>query len=54
MWGRGLRGWRLALSRDFEVVRVEEFDGRVNLLEVVFRDGRLLKDYSFDEILSNF
>jgi len=38
------------LSKDFEVVRVEELDGRVNLLEVVFRDGKLLKDYGFDEV----
>ncbi len=41
---RSKRG-RLALSSDFETVRERE-----NLLEVVFRDRKLFKDYSFDEI----
>ena len=52
--GKRSKMGRLALSRDFETVRVEELDGRVNLLEVVFRNGRLLKDYGFDEIRDKF
>jgi len=46
---RSKRG-RLALSGSFETVRVEELGGRGNLLVPVFRNGRLLKDYSFDEV----
>jgi len=45
---RSKRG-RLALTESFETVRVEEFDGE-NLLKPVFRDGKLLRDYSFDEV----
>jgi len=45
---RSKRG-RLALSEDFETFRVEELDGE-NLLVPVFRDGKLLMDYSFDEV----
>jgi len=41
---------RLALTRSFETVRVEEHGESENLFEVMFRDGRLLKDYSFDEV----
>jgi len=39
----------LALIESFETVRVEELDGE-NLLVPVFRDGVLLRDYSFDEV----
>jgi len=46
---RSKRG-RLALTLDFETVRVEELGERENLLVPVFRDGKLLKDYSFDEV----
>ncbi len=41
---------RLALSDDFECVRFEDIGSRKNLLEVVYKDGKLLKEYSFDEI----
>jgi len=46
---RSKRG-RLALTKDFETVRVEELDGRENLLTVVYRDGKLLQESSFDEV----
>jgi len=45
---RSKRG-RLALSCDFETFRVEELEGE-NLLVPIFRDGVLLRDYSFDEV----
>ena len=51
--GKRSKKGRLALLEGFEVVRVEEIDGRVNLLEVVFRDGILLRDYGFDEVRKN-
>ena len=46
---RSKRG-RLALSESFETVRVEELEGRKNLLVPVFRDGVLLRDFGFDEV----
>jgi hypothetical protein len=46
---RSKRG-RLALTLDFETVRLEELGERGNLLVSVFRDGRLLRDYGFDEV----
>jgi len=46
---RSKRG-RLALTKDFQTLRVEELGERKNLLEVVFREGKLLKDYTFDEV----
>ena len=46
---RSKRG-RLALSCDFETVRVEELEGREDLLKPIFKNGKLLKDYSFDEV----
>jgi len=46
---RSKRG-RLALTGSFETVRVEEIGKKENLLVPVFRDGKLLKDYSFDEV----
>ena len=49
---RSKRG-RLALSKDFETVTVEELGERENLLKPVFRDGKLLKDYTFDEVKEN-
>ena len=48
--GKRSKKGRLALTSDFETVRVEELGERENLLEVVFRNGRLLKDYEFDEV----
>ncbi len=50
MGKRSKRG-RLALTKDFETLRVEELGDRENLLGVVFRDGELLKDYWFDELI---
>ncbi len=51
--GKRSKKGRLALTCDFETVRVEELDGREDLLRVVFRDGRLLRDYGFDEVREN-
>jgi nicotinamide phosphoribosyltransferase len=31
-------------------VRVEELDGRENLLQPVFKNGKILKEFSFDEV----
>ncbi len=49
---RSKRG-RLALTKDFETVRVEELGERENLLKPVYKDGKLLKEYSFDEVRKN-
>jgi len=49
---RSKRG-RLALSEDFETVRLEELEGE-NLLVPVFRDGELLRDYCFDEVRNKY
>ncbi len=49
---RSKRG-RLALTLDFETVRVEELEGRESLLKPVFRDGWLLRDYGFEEVREN-
>jgi len=49
---RSKRG-RLALTESFETVRVEELEGE-NLLVPVFRDGVLLRDYSFDEVRNKY
>ena len=49
---RSKRG-RLALTESFETVRLEELGSREDLLGVVFRDGRLLRDYGFDEVRRN-
>jgi nicotinamide phosphoribosyltransferase len=38
------------LSENFETVRLEELGDRGNLLVPVFRDGRLLRDFGFDEV----
>ena len=48
---RSKRG-RLALTKEFETIRVEDLGDKNNLLEVVFRNGELLREYSFDEIRS--
>jgi len=50
--GKRSKKGRLALTEQFETVRVEELDGRKNLLESVFRNGELLRDYRFDELLN--
>jgi nicotinamide phosphoribosyltransferase len=41
---------RLALLEDFTTIREDELEDRKNLLEVIYRDGNLLKEYTFDEI----
>jgi len=41
---------RLALLEDFTTIREEALAERVNLLEVIYRDGHLVKEYTFDEI----
>ncbi len=41
---------RLALSESFECLRVEELGNKKNLLEPVYKNGKLLKEYTFDEI----
>jgi nicotinamide phosphoribosyltransferase len=46
---RSKRG-RLALSENFETVRLEELGDRENLLRVVFRDEILLREFSFNEL----
>jgi nicotinamide phosphoribosyltransferase len=46
---RSKRG-RLALTLDFETVRLEELGDRGNLLKIVLKNGKLLKDYTFDEV----
>jgi nicotinamide phosphoribosyltransferase len=46
---RSKRG-RLALSENFETVRLEELGDRGNLLEPIYKNGKLLKDYTFDEV----
>ncbi|CAA6818606.1 MAG: Nicotinamide phosphoribosyltransferase (EC [uncultured Sulfurovum sp.] len=46
---RSKRG-RLGLTKDFETVRVEELGDRENLLVPVFRNGKLLKEFGFDEV----
>ncbi len=49
---RSKRG-RLALTEALETVRVEELDGRTDLLQPVYRNGKLLKELSFDEVRAN-
>lgn len=54
---RSKRG-RLALVRDersgnYETLRETELAGRTNLLQTVFRNGRILKRYSFAEVRAN-
>jgi len=49
---RSKRG-RLALTKAFKTVRLEELEGRENLLEVVYKNGTLMKEFSFDEVRKN-
>jgi len=49
---RSKRG-RLALTQGYESVRVEELGEREDLLQPIYRDGRLLKELSFDEVRRN-
>ena len=49
---RSKRG-RLALTQGYESVRVEELEQREDLLQPIYRDGRLLKELSFDEVRMN-
>ena len=44
---------RLALTKDFETIRLDKLEGRENLLKPVFRDGRLIREVSFDDIRQN-
>ena len=48
--GKRSKKGRLALTKEFETLRVEELGERENLLEVVFRNGELLREVSFDEV----
>ncbi len=48
--GKRSKKGRLALTENFETVRVEELDGRENLLQPVFKNGKILKEFSFDEV----
>ena len=46
---RSKRG-RLALTSNFETIRLEELGDRENLLKPIYRDGKLLVESSFDEV----
>jgi nicotinamide phosphoribosyltransferase len=48
--GKRSKKGRLALTENFETVRIEELDGRENLLQPVFKNGKILKEFSFDEV----
>jgi len=48
--GKRSKKGRLALSGNFETVRLKEIGERENLLEVVFRNGELLREDCFDEV----
>jgi nicotinamide phosphoribosyltransferase len=43
---------RLALSREYKTLRLEDLGEEENLLEVVYKDGSLKKEYSFEDIRS--
>ena len=43
---------RLALSSEYKTLRLEDLGEEENLLEVVYKDGSLKKEYSFEEIRS--
>ena len=43
---------RLALSKDFECMRLDELGDKENLLEIVYRNGELKKEYSFEDVRS--
>ena len=43
---------RLALLENYECIRLDELDNRKNLLHVVYRNGQLKKEVSFEEIRS--
>ena len=45
-----LKRGRLALTEDFKMVRIEDLGERRNLLEVVYRDGEILREVGFDEV----
>ena len=51
--GKRSKKGRLALTEEFETVRVEELGERESLLEVVFRNGELLREVCFDEVREN-
>ena len=47
---------RLALIKEwdgFHTIRLEELKGRKNYLETVFKDGELVKEYTFNEVREN-
>jgi len=49
---RSKRG-RLAVTNELETVRVEELGDRENLLQPIYRNGKLLKELDFDTIRAN-
>lgn len=48
--GKRSKKGRLALTESFETVRLEELKGRTTLLETIYKNGQLLKEYTFEEI----
>lgn len=47
---------RLALIKEsgqYQTVRIEELNGRKDLLETVFENGKLVKEYTFDQVREN-
>lgn len=51
--GKRSKKGRLSLTKEFETVRIDELDGREDLLQPVFRNGKLLREVSFDEVKNN-
>jgi len=49
---RSKRG-RLALTESFETVRLEDLGERDNLLKPVYRNGKLLREFSFEQVRQN-
>lgn len=41
---------RLAVLEGYKTIKLEALNGRNNLLEPIYRNGKLLKEYTFDEI----
>lgn len=47
---------RLALIKEngkFKTIRLEELNGRKNYLETVFENGKIVKEYTFEEVRNN-
>ena len=52
--GKRSKKGRLAVVKEsLETIRAEELNGRDNLFETIFRDGKLLKEISFSEVKEN-